>query len=128
MQRKAEIGGCGNQLGDCVEAARAGIEFDLQLQRRHCRAHGTTEQLYLLLRVALAQHLASTEETAPLILDDVTVQSDRERTWAVLDLLHEVSEQRQVVLFTQEDEVLSWAERELREPHDLLVTLPPPRV
>lgn len=89
----------------------------------HLLSHGTTEQLYLLLRVALAQTLASVEETAPLVLDDVTVQSDRGRTGAVLDLLHEVSRDRQVVLFSQEDEVVAWAEEHLQEPRDRLVAL-----
>lgn len=81
----------------------------------HLLSHGTTEQLYLLLRIALAQHLASVDETAPLVLDDVTVQSDAGRTRAVLDLLHRVSQERQVVLFTQEDEVVAWAQESLGE-------------
>ncbi len=41
---------------------------------------GTADQVYLLLRVALAQHLATTGETCPLLLDGVTAQSDDERT------------------------------------------------
>lgn len=81
----------------------------------HLLSHGTTEQLYLLLRIALAHHLASVDETAPLVLDDVTVQSDAGRTRAVLDLLHRVSQERQVVLFTQEDEVVAWAQGSLGE-------------
>lgn len=88
-------------------------------------SHGTTEQLYLLLRVALAQTLASVDETAPLVLDDVTVQSDVARTRAVLDLLHRVSAERQVVLFSQEDEVVAWAQERLGE-QDALVPLPEP--
>lgn len=78
-------------------------------------SHGTTEQVFLLLRIALAQHLASTDEVAPLILDDVTVQSDRQRTEAILELLHEISKDRQVIFFTQELEVISWALQNLPE-------------
>lgn len=92
----------------------------------HLLSHGTTEQLYLLLRIALARHLASVDETAPLVLDDVTVQSDAIRTRAVLDLLHVVSRDRQVVLFSQEDEVVAWAREFLTEPQDRLVSLPDP--
>ena len=70
---------------------------------------GTTDQVYLLLRVALAQHLATTGETCPLLLDGVTAQSDDERTREILDLLLRLAAERQVVLFTQEEAVLRWA-------------------
>ena len=70
---------------------------------------GTTDQVYLLLRVALAQHLATSGETCPLLLDGVTAQSDDERTREILDLLLRLAAERQVVLFTQEETVLRWA-------------------
>jgi exonuclease SbcC len=88
-------------------------------------SQGTTEQLFLLLRLALAQHLATTGESAPIILDDVTVQSDAERTVGVLDLLHDLSHDHQVVLFSQEDEVLHWAEGALKAPTGRLICLAP---
>jgi len=74
---------------------------------------GTTDQVYLLLRVALAQHLATTGETCPLLLDGVTAQSDDERTREILDLLLRLAAERQVVLFTQEETVLRWAREHL---------------
>lgn len=74
---------------------------------------GTAEQVYLLLRVALAQHLAVTGETCPLLLDDVTVQADVERTRGILDLLLRLSEHRQIVLFAQEPSVTEWAREHL---------------
>jgi uncharacterized protein YhaN len=70
---------------------------------------GTSDQVYLLLRVALAQHLATTGETCPLLLDGVTAQADEERTKEILDLLLRLAAERQVVLFTQEETVLRWA-------------------
>lgn len=79
-------------------------------------SHGTAEQVYLLLRVAMAKHLAITGETCPLIFDDVTVQCDSIRKSAALDLLHAVSRERQVIVFSQEEEVLAWAQANLREP------------
>ena len=91
-------------------------------------SHGTSEQTYLLVRMALAQHLAKPGESCPLILDDITVQSDRERKAAILDLLYRISSERQVVLFTQEDEVASWAEANLREPQHQFVRLDPATV
>lgn len=86
-------------------------------------SHGTAEQVYLLLRLAMAEHLVTGAETAPLVLDDVTVQSDPARTEAFLGLLHETSRDRQVIVFSQEDAVLEWATRTLRGPQDALVRL-----
>lgn len=88
-------------------------------------SHGTAEQVYLLLRLAMAEHLVTNGETAPLVLDDVTVQSDRARTEVLLDLLHDVAGERQVVVFSQEEAVLAWAERRLQGPRDALVRLEP---
>lgn len=83
---------------------------------------GTAEQIYLLLRVALAQHLAT--EPCPLLLDDVTVQADDARTRAVLDLLLRLSADRQIVLFAQETAVVEWARERLGE-RDVLHQLMP---
>jgi DNA repair protein SbcC/Rad50 len=92
---------------------------------RHARllSHGTAEQVYLLLRVALAEHLVTTGEPAPLILDDPTVQSDASRTIAILELLHRLSAQRQVVVFSQEDTVVAWAQEHLDGPDDTVVDI-----
>ena len=84
---------------------------------------GTAEPVYLLLRLAMAEHLTAEGKTCPLILDDVTVQRDEERSQAMMDCLHAISRQRQVIMFTQEREVLSWAEANLKEGDDKLVRL-----
>jgi DNA repair exonuclease SbcCD ATPase subunit len=86
-------------------------------------SHGTAEQIYLLVRIALAEHLGTAGEPAPLLLDDVTVQIDAARTLALLDVLHRISRERQVVLFSQEQEVVSWARATLVEPMDLLLEM-----
>lgn len=88
---------------------------------------GTAEQVYLLLRVALAEHLADKSTVSPLLLDDVTVQADPARTRAILTMCKELAEHgRQVVLFAQEPAVATWAEENLTtEQHSLLrLTLP----
>ncbi|PRY31023.1 AAA family ATPase [Umezawaea tangerina] len=81
---------------------------------------GTAEQVYLLLRFALAEHLSVTGETCPLLLDDITVQADDGRTTAILDLLLKLATERQVVLFAQETAVLDWAREHLDGEHDAL--------
>ena len=86
-------------------------------------SHGTAEQIYLLLRIAVVEHLTKPGETCPLVLDDVTAQSDEERTAAILGMLHEISQTRQVIFFSQEREVLEWGRDNLQDPQDHLVML-----
>ncbi|HEX6475427.1 MAG TPA: hypothetical protein VF114_10135, partial [Candidatus Limnocylindria bacterium] len=89
-------------------------------------SEGTREQIFLLLRVAMAEHLVTTNERAPLILDEVTAQSDAERKVQLLEVLHRLSSERQVVLFTHDDDVVAWAEDALRDPQDRLIRLQAP--
>lgn len=87
-------------------------------------SHGTAEQVYLLLRIAIAEILTNEGANCPLLLDDATVQSDPVRTRAVLDVLHEASADHQIIVFSQEVVVSEWAEQNLTE-RDALVTLTP---
>ena len=81
-------------------------------------SHGTAEQVYLLLRLALTSHLTS--QSCPLILDDALAASDRQRKHDLLETLLAVSESTQVILFTHEEDVCAWArERLVSEPHKL---------
>lgn len=87
-------------------------------------SHGTSEQIFLLLRVALAEHLITGDEMAPLVMDDVTVQSDPDRTVAILEMLHDLSRERQIILFSQEPEVAEWAGGRLIGERDQVSALP----
>ncbi len=84
-------------------------------------SHGTAETVYLLLRIVLAEELADADESCPLVLDDTLVHLDHERKLAMLLLLQVLSEDRQVILFSQEDTVRAWAEQNL--PSSRLVLL-----
>lgn len=64
------------------------------------RSDGTMDQMYLALRLAVAQALTP---QAPLVLDDALVRFDDVRLKAALELLGELSEDRQVLLFTCQD-------------------------
>ena len=98
---------------------------DNEWREAHQLSHGTAEQIYLLLRIVLAERLAITGETCPLILDDVLVQSDAVRKRALLDAIVSISQERQMILFTQEDEVLHWAQANVVVPNRVVV-LPSP--
>ena len=88
-------------------------------------SHGTTEQIYLLLRVAMARLLTKPGEICPLLFDDVTVNCDTKRQVAILNILHSVSSEQQVILFSQESETLEWARENLLKDRDRLVELDP---
>lgn len=88
-------------------------------------SYGTAEQVYLLLRIALADHLTRGHDTCPLLLDDVTVHADAARTRDILDLLLHISTERQIVVFTQEEQVAAWAHQYLTGPEHAIVNLSP---
>ena len=95
-----------------------GLEVRLEVEDGVFRSatelsHGTIDQVYLLLRIALAEALGDRTESAPLFLDDATVHCDTDRTMRFLDLLLELSEERQIVVFSQEEGVRVWAKRRL---------------
>ncbi|HEU0128977.1 MAG TPA: hypothetical protein VFQ48_10295, partial [Pseudonocardiaceae bacterium] len=96
------------------------------LRRAELLSVGTAEQVYLLLRVALAEHLATNSTVSPLLLDDVTVQSDPTRTTAILRMCKALADDgRQVVVFAQEPSVAVWAEANLDGSTSKLVKLAP---
>jgi uncharacterized protein YhaN len=116
-----EVGMNPRDLSVDVKEARTGQWRDARLL-----SEGTREQIYLLLRVAMAEHLVTTDEMAPLLLDEVTAQADSERKRRVLDVLHDLSADRQVILFSHDDDVLAWAADSLAEPRDRLLRLGTP--
>ena len=61
------------------------------------RSDGTIDQLYLALRLAVAEELTP---EAPLVLDDALVRFDDERMAAALDILREMAKDKQVICFT----------------------------
>jgi len=62
-------------------------------------SRGTAEQLYLAMRLALVDEMAD-QIRFPLCMDDIFVNFDRERLCCTMDLLNEVCERRQILLFT----------------------------
>jgi len=106
-----------------------GMEVQLEVEDGVYRSatelsHGTVDQTYLLLRIGLAEALGDKKESAPLFLDDATVHSDTDRTIRFLDLLLALSDERQIVVFSQEQEVREWAARSLvGDPRHRLIEL-----
>ena len=69
------------------------------------RSDGTMDQLYLALRLAVAEALVP---DAPLILDDALVRFDDDRLRSAMEVLREEGENRQVILFTCHNRELAY--------------------
>lgn len=76
---------------------RSGARQEDTLRDARWRSDGTADQLYLALRLSVAQTLTP---DAPLILDDALVRFDEERMQAAMEVLREMSQSRQVIVFT----------------------------
>lgn len=81
--------------GDFSLQARAGEEETLH--DAMWRSDGTMDQLYLALRLAVAEELTP---KAPLILDDALVRFDDQRMKAAVGILKEMAKDKQVICFT----------------------------
>ena len=78
-------------------SVNAGAADEDVLRTAQWRSDGTADQLYLALRLAVAGELTP---DAPLILDDALVRFDDQRLQTALEVLQELSQSRQVILFT----------------------------
>ena len=67
------------------------------LQELRRRSDGTIDQLYLALRLAVAEELTP---NAPLILDDALVRFDDTRLAAAMEILKQTAADKQILLFT----------------------------
>jgi uncharacterized protein YhaN len=63
-------------------------------------SRGTVDQLWLAVRLAVCDLALPQEDGCPLILDDALVNFDDERAQTALALLQELSQQRQILLFS----------------------------
>ena len=75
----------------------AGAQDESTLHEALWRSEGTVDQLYLALRLAVAEALTP---DAPLILDDALVRFDDKRLAAAMKILKELAQSKQVILFT----------------------------
>ena len=76
---------------------QAGAAQEETLHDALWRSDGTMDQLYLALRLAVAEELTP---KAPLVLDDVLVRFDDKRMEAAVEVLKEMAQNRQILLFT----------------------------
>jgi uncharacterized protein YhaN len=71
---------------------------------------GTTDQLYLALRLASLETYLGANEPMPFIADDILIKFDNERARVALQILAELSRKTQVIFFTHHRHLVELAE------------------
>ena len=84
---------------------RIAAEDEDTLRDAQRRSDGTVDQLYLALRLAVAEELTP---EAPVVLDDALVRFDDDRLAAAMHILAEEAAQKQVLLFTCQSRETDW--------------------
>lgn len=106
----------GRDLGVSVANPDVGEGIPNEVLPEHLSG-GTVDQLYLAIRFALLE-LLTASDGAPFILDDALVNADSARRSAALELLHELSEERQVLMLCCEEHGSEFADRIVRLPQN----------
>ena len=87
-------------------------------------SRATKDQLFLVERLEIARLLAPTNGQAPLLLDDPFAHYDRTRLRRGLEILADVAEERQVIVFSEDSDLITLA-RTLR-PTTVVIALASP--
>jgi len=74
---------------------------------------GTSDQLYLALRLASLETWLDRNQPVPLIVDDILISFDDQRAVATLEVLAELSRRTQIVFFTHHAHLVELAEKNL---------------
>jgi len=74
---------------------------------------GTTDQLYLALRLASLEAYLEKNEPIPFIVDDILIKFDNERATAALEVLSQLARKTQLIFFTHHRHLVELAEANL---------------
>lgn len=74
-------------------------------------SEGTSDQLYLSLRLSSIERQIGGGETLPFIVDDILVNFDDDRSRATLKILTELSLKTQIIFFTHHQHLVQLAEK-----------------
>ncbi len=78
-------------------------------------SQGSTDQLYLALRLAICELALPEGCSCPIILDDALVNFDDERMAQAMELLTELAKERQIILFSCHDREKNWLAAQEKE-------------
>jgi len=71
---------------------------------------GTRDQLFLALRLAAIEWRLGSSEPMPFVVDDILINFDEQRSWATLNVLADLAEKTQVILFTHNSQIFQAAQ------------------
>jgi uncharacterized protein YhaN len=74
---------------------------------------GTTDQLYLALRLAGLEMYLETNDPIPFIVDDILIKFDNDRAIATLNTLADISQKTQVIFFTHHRHLVELADKHI---------------
>jgi uncharacterized protein YhaN len=77
---------------------------------------GTSDQLYLALRIAAIEDYLDHAEPMPFIADDLFINFDHKRAAAGFQVLNELAKKTQVLFFTHHEHLLEVARKALGVP------------
>lgn len=95
---------------DKGEQVLAGIRPGGETLLPTAMSDGTSDQLYLALRLASLEAWLQRNEPMPLVIDDVLVGFDNVRATATLEILAELSRHTQVIFFTHHAHLVELAQ------------------
>lgn len=94
-----------------------GLRPDNSMVRVEGMSSGTRDQLYLALRLASVERRLENSESMPLIVDDILINFDDDRSRATLKALTDLAARTQVILFTHHSRIREEAEKMTGEGH-----------
>ncbi len=97
------------ELGEKGEPELKAIARDHRARAAAELSEGTRNQMFLALKLASVEQSCRDRSPLPLVLDDVLVHFDDERSEATLETLAELSKSTQVLLFTHHRRVADFA-------------------
>ncbi len=112
--------GLRTDMNDAGSPVLVGLRPDQTRVSVQGMSDGTCDQLYLALRLATLEWRLEANEPIPLIVDDILVNFDDDRSRATLSVLARLSARNQVILFTHHRQVVDEARR-MEEKADIVI-------
>jgi len=99
--------------GEKDEQVLYGVRASGEKVRLEGMSDGTRDQLFLALRLASLEQFLQRNEPLPLVVDDILINFDDERSTATLKVLAELAQRTQVLFFTHHAHLVTLAREKL---------------
>ena len=110
------------------EAVIKGLRHNEELVAVDEMSSGTRDQMYLALRLGYLQRRLAEQNSLPVIVDDILVNFDDQRAGATLQVLAELAQMTQIILFTHHQRIVEIAKADLNQEACFVHQLPARRI